>query len=133
MRSAIVPLCLALVVGLLAGCSDDGIDYPVGDGSWQLALSVADTPDVIDEFPVFVSVLVQAVDLSSGARPQDGSVFELTASNGWFPNGLRQIDLGATGGVVETELRVDYPGWFEITAVMVEECASTTVRFSVGL
>lgn len=133
MRSAIVPLCLALVVGLLAGCSDDGIDYPVGDGSWQLALSVGDIPDPVEEMPAFVSVLVQAVDLSSGARPQDGAVFELTASNGWFPNGLRQIELGAVGGVVETELRADRPGWYEITAVMVEECASTTVRFSVGL
>ena len=133
MRSAIVPLCLALVVGLLGGCSDNGIDYPVGDGSWQLALSVADTPELIDEFPVFVSVLVQAVDLSSGARPQDGSVFELTASDGWFPNGLRKIELGAVGGVVETELRVNYPGWYEITAVMVEESAATSVRFSVGL
>ena len=133
MRAALVPLCLGLFVGLLVGCSDDGIDYPVGDGSWQLALSVGDIPEPIEELPAFISVQVQAVDLSSGARPPDGAVFELTTTAGWFPNGLRRIELGATGGSVETELRVDYPGWYEITAVLVEESACTAVRFSVGL
>lgn len=118
---------------LTLGCSDNTISYPIGDGGWQIGITLAGFPPRVDDLPVFISIQIDVVNLTDGQRPGDGSIVVVTSSGGSFVNGLAEIELGTLNGRVVTELEISRPGTYEVTAEYPQEACTTAVEFSIGL
>jgi len=133
MKATVVFLCLAVIAGVLTGCNDNSLSYPVGDGGWHLVVSTGRIPDNIDDYPVFVSIEAQAFDLSAGAQPADGTILVFSASDGVFANGLPDIELGMVEGRVDADLQIDHPGRYEVMVDFPEQDRSAVTTFDIGL
>ena len=132
MKATFVFLCLAVTASVLVGCNDSGPSYPVGDGGWYLVLSTGRIPNTPNEYPVFISIEAQAVDLTTGARPADGTPLVFSASDGTFQNGLSEIELGMVEGSAETDLQIDHAGMYEVTVDFPEQSCSAVTTFTIG-
>lgn len=118
---------------LTLGCSDNSISYPVGDGGWQIGITLGEYPPRVDDLPVLISLRADVINLTDGQRPPDGSIVVFTSSGGSFVNGLTEIEIGTVNGRVDTELEIHRPGTYEVTAEYPQGDCTIDVEFSIGL
>lgn len=133
MKPRLISLFALLSVVLLAGCGDNSTSYPIGDGGWQVVLEAAHISNPGDEYPVFVDISAQVINLTDGARPSDGSILEFTTSGGSYENGTPEIEIGTQAGAAETTLQIDHPGRYQISAEYLEESSTATMVITVGI
>jgi hypothetical protein len=126
---------VVLVAALLfsGSCSDDGITYPTGEGGWQVAIGLGQIPPWNDNEPVVVTVQAEAIDLTDGDRPADGSLLVFCASDGSFANGSAEIELGTVNGRATAELEIARPATYQIEVSYPDRSCSALVEFSYGL
>jgi len=133
MRAAGIALCVGYSILLLGGCGDDALDYPAGDGGWQLFLKIGDIPRTFVEYPLLIDLKGELVNLDSGTFAADGTVIVFGTSGGSFGNGLAEIEKTTSGGVATASLQVQKPGTYEVSVEYPELMVGTTVTFTVGL
>ena len=133
MKHRMIVTALGALLLLTMGCSDNGIDYPIGDGGWQIGLDLGEIPPRIYDVPVSISIQADVINLTNGDRPTDGSVLIFTTSGGSFVNGLTEIELGTVDGRVVTELEIQLPGKYELEIEFPQESCTVLAVFSIGL
>jgi hypothetical protein len=126
-------LTVVLILAAAAGCSDNEIDYPIGDGGWMVDLTVEGSYPPSVDFPVEVVLEGWVVDLTTGSPPPAGSVLVFSTSAGVFTNGLDEIEVVPADGRASAFLTAPLPGKYEVTATYPDGDASSTVVIPVGL
>jgi len=133
MKHKMIIAALGALVLLTMGCSDNGIDYPVGEGGWQIGVDLGVIPPRINDVPVLISIRADVINLTDGERPADGSILIFTSSGGAFDNGLTEIELGTVDGTVVTDLEIRSPGRYEVEIEFPQGSCTVLTEFSVGL
>jgi len=133
MKPAMMALGIAVTAFLLLGCGDGDPNYPIGDGGWHLKLDVGRFPDNVEDYPLFITIEAQLIDLSTGADPPDGTVLVFRASDGTFENGLPDVEMSTVGGRAETTFRADHPGRYEVSVEYPVASSTAVTTFTVGL
>jgi len=133
MKTSLKLAALSLLILSLTACNDGGPDYPIGEGGWFVSLEVGRIPNAGEGFPVSINIDAQAINLSDGSRPTDGSVLRFESSGGSFENGEAQIDIGMRSGAGGSVLQLDRPGRYEISAEYLDESCVTSTIIDVGI
>jgi hypothetical protein len=133
MKQRMIVAVLGALVLLTVGCADNEISYPIGDGGWQIGITLGVIPPKIDEPPVSISIQADVINFSNGNRAPDGSVLVFTASGGSFVNGLTEIDLSTVNGRAITELEIWIPGTYQVEVEYPQESCTAVFEFTIGL
>jgi hypothetical protein len=133
MHRATLMAALAVLALLAPGCSDNEIDFPTGNGGWQIGLTLGVIPPRVGDVPVLVSIRADVINLTDGRRPADGAAVVFTSSGGAFPNGDPEIDLTTSAGRAETELLIRLPGTYRVEVEFPQESCTAAAEFTIGL
>jgi hypothetical protein len=132
MKPTVVSACVVLSLVALSGCDESTPTFPIGDGGWQVVLEIGRIPNPVDEYPVFIEIEAQVINLTDGRRPSDGAILLFETSAGTYENGLNEIEIGMQDGVAGATLQVDQPGRYEVSAEYVEESTTVSTTIRVG-
>ena len=94
MKPTVVSACVVLSLVALSGCDESTPTFPIGDGGWQVVLEIGRIPNPVDEYPVFIEIEAQVINLTDGRRPSDGAILLFETSAGTYENGLNEIEIG---------------------------------------
>jgi len=133
MKQRMIVALLGVLVLLTVGCSDNEISYPIGDGGWQIGITLGEIPPRIDDVPVSISIQADVINLSNGNRPPDGSPLVFTSSGGSFVNDETEIELSTVNGRTVTELVIAIPGTYRVEVEYPQEACIVVFEFTVGL
>ncbi|MCU0305598.1 MAG: hypothetical protein MUC56_16205 [Thermoanaerobaculales bacterium] len=130
---AILAAALGVLALLAPGCSDNEIDFPTGNGGWQIGLTLGVIPPRVGDVPVLVSIRADVINLTDGRRPADGAAVAFSSSGGAFPNGEPEIELVTSAGHAITELLIALPGTYRVEVAYPDESCTAAAEFTIGL